>query len=353
MPCPARKERFGTPRHATRTTASVSTSTRRQRLIGYGLAAAAACLWATGAVTAKWMFTALSFQVDPLVLSGARAVTAFLVTLLYLVMFRRAPLRTSPRNLPFLIAFGVLGLAAVHFSYFKTISLTDVATAILLEYLAPILVLLVSVAFLGERFTWALPAGVALSVAGTALMVGAVGGAGLTVTPEGLAWGLASAVFFTVYTVMGKYASPRFSPWTLLVYGLGAASVFWMAVMGGPGRIIGVMATPTGLLAVGYVAVFSTVLPFAAFLKALHYIDATKASVTATLEPAVAGVLAFALLGESLGAVQLIGGLLVLAAIVTVQLPGLIDDRRARRAEASGEPVVLEEQAQDVLPPAG
>ena len=45
------------------------------------------------------------------------------------------------RSLPFLALFGVAGLAMVHFTYFKTISLTDVATAILLEYLAPILVL--------------------------------------------------------------------------------------------------------------------------------------------------------------------------------------------------------------------
>ncbi len=326
-------------------------SQRRQRLLGYGLAAAAACLWATGAVTAKWMFTALSFTVDPLTLSGARAVVAFLVTLAYLALFRRRPLRARLRELPFLAAFGVFGLAAVHFTYFKTISLTNVATAILLEYLAPILVLLVSVTFLGERLTWALPAGVALSVAGTALMVGALGGGGLMVTPAGIAWGLASAFFFALYTVMGKYASPRYSPWTLLVYGLGAASLFWIVVMGGPWRILELLTRPAGLIAVGYVAVFSTVLPFAAFLKALHYIDATKASVTATLEPAVAGVLAFALLGEKLAPVQLVGGVLVLVAILTVQLPSLLDDRRRWPVSASG--ALPADEAKDVLPPAG
>jgi hypothetical protein len=63
-----------------------------------------------------------------------------------------------------LLGIGIAGLAGVHFTYFKAISLTNVATAILLEYLAPVIVLLVSVIFLHHRFTWALPIGVGLSV---------------------------------------------------------------------------------------------------------------------------------------------------------------------------------------------
>jgi drug/metabolite transporter (DMT)-like permease len=315
----------------------------RERALGYGLAASAAVLWATGAVTAKWMFGSLSFTVAPNALSGARAVLAFLATLLYLVVFDRPRLRARPRELPFLGAFGVFGLAMVHFTYFQTISLTNVATAMVLEYLAPILVLIVSVAFLSERFTWALPAGVALSVAGTALMVGAFGGQGLTVSPAGIAWGLASAFFFALYTIMGKYASPRFSPWTLLVYGLGAASVFWLVVLG-PAPLLAILTQPVGFAATAYVAVFSTVLPFSAFLHALHHIDATKASVTATLEPVVAGILAFLLLGEVLAPLQIVGGALVLAAIAVVQTP------LGRAKAPAGIPA---EEPDEGLPPVG
>jgi drug/metabolite transporter (DMT)-like permease len=302
-------------------------------------------LWATGAVTAKWMFSSVDLSVDPVALSGARACLAFAATMAFLIPFGRSHLKIHRRDLWFLCAFGVLGLAMVHFTYFQTIQLTDVATAILLEYLAPILVLIVSVLFLGERLTWALPAGVALSILGCALMVGAIGGKGLAVTPAGLAWGLGSALFFALYTLMGKYASGRFSPWTLLAYGLGAASVFWIVVMGGPARIWAIVSQPIGLLAVLYVAVFSTVLPFGAFLLALHYIDATKASVTATLEPAVAGVLAFVLLGEARTTAQLLGGALVIAAILTVQVPSLLN------AASRIEPAAVEEA--EPLPPVG
>jgi drug/metabolite transporter (DMT)-like permease len=292
-----------------------------EHLRGYLLAAFAAACWATGGLTAKWMFTRLGTSVDPAQLSGARALLAFVVLAGCLAVGNRSALKVRPRDLPFFAAFGVFGLALVHFTYFKTISLTSVATAILLEYLAPVLILLFSVAFLSERFTWALPAAVGMSVAGCALMVGAIGGAGLSVSPAGIGWGLASAVFFALYTVLGKYAAHRFSQWTLLTYGLGAAALFWLVLLG-PSAVLGVLADPGRFGAVLFIALVSTIAPFAAYLTALRHIDATKASITATLEPGIAAVAAFLLLGESLTPLQLAGGALVLGAILVVQLPG-------------------------------
>jgi drug/metabolite transporter (DMT)-like permease len=294
---------------------------------GYLLAMLAAACWATGGLMAKWLFLQTGYQVGASDLSGARAVIAFAMVLAYVVVFKRRDLRIVPRrDLPFLATFGVLGLAMVHFTYFMAIERTNVPTAILLEYLAPILVLVVSVLFLGERFTFALPAGVVLSVTGCALVVGAIGGGGLKVSPSGIAWGLASAVFFAGYTVMGKYATGRFSPWTLLCYGLGAATVFWLVVLGGPASMLRLLADPTRLAVVTTMAFVSTVVPFSAFLHALTYIDATKASITATLEPVLAGiaVLFIPAMYQPMSALQLAGAALVLAAVVVAQGPGLV-----------------------------
>jgi len=200
-----------------------SHSEARERLNGYGLAALAALCWATGGLSATWLFTPLDavtrtwpfpplgIAIDPAILSASRALIAFMMLLAYLLLARRSALRITLRDVPFLAFFGVAGLAMVHFTYFKTISLTSVATAILLEYLAPVIVLIIAVTLLGDRFTWSLPAAVVLSVSGCALVVGAIGGTGLAVSPEGLAWGLASAVFFAGYTLMGRWAAHRYS----------------------------------------------------------------------------------------------------------------------------------------------
>lgn len=301
-------------------------------LRGYLLALLAASCWATGGLTAKWLFSVpsaataswplppLGIVIEPTVLSGGRALSAFLLLVVYLAFRRRDALRVRPRDLPFLAAFGVIGLAGVHFTYFKTISLTNVATAILLEYLAPVLVLAVSVAFLGHRFTWALPVGVALSVTGCAFVVGAIGGEGFAVSPAGIAWGLASAVFFAFYSLQGSIAADRFSPFTTLVYGLGFAALFWLLFLG-PRAVLSIFADPRSAAAVLFMAIFSTVIPFGAFLTALRHIPPTNATITSTVEPVLAGIGAFLLFGESLSALQLFGGLLVVAAIVVVQLP--------------------------------
>lgn len=300
------------------------------RLKGYGLAVLAALCWATGGLTAKWLFTPLTaatgrwpfpplgITIDPLDLSAARALVAAGLIIVWLLVADRPSLRVGARDLPFLAAFGVFGLAAVHFTYFKTLSLTGVATAILLEYLAPVLVLAFSVVFLGERPSWRLPVAVALSVGGCALVAGALGG-GVSLPPSGLAWGLASAFFFALYTLLGKHATGRYGPWTLLSYGLLAAALFWLAYLG-PARVLAVFADTRAALAVLFVAIVSTIVPFGAFLLGLHHIKATEASITSTLEPAVAGIGAFAAFGETLSLAQLVGAALVLGAILLVQL---------------------------------
>jgi drug/metabolite transporter (DMT)-like permease len=183
-----------------------------------------------------------------------------------------------------------------------------------------VIVLLVGVVFLGHRFTWALPAGVGLSVLGCALVVGAVGGQGLVVSPAGIAWGLASAAFFAFYSLMGSAAAGRFSPYTTLVYGLGFAAAFWIAWLG-PGKIAALFADRGTASAVLLMAVVSTIIPFAAFLAALRLIPPTNATVTSTIEPVLAGFGAWVLFGESFSATQLLGGALVIAAIFVVQLP--------------------------------
>jgi drug/metabolite transporter (DMT)-like permease len=302
-------------------------------MVGYSLALLSAACWAVGGLTAKWLFSSpsattaawplppLGIAIEPTVLAAGRATSAFVVLLLLLAIFRRADLRISRRDVPFLAVFGVVGLAMVHFTYFKTISLTNVATAILLEYMAPVIVLMVSVAFMKQRLTWTLPAGVGLSVVGCALVVGIAAGGGLVVSPAGIAWGLSSAVFFAAYSLMGTVAARRFSAYTTLVWGLAFASLFWLTVLG-PRAVLSVFLDPKSAAAVVFMAVVSTVIPFSAFLVALHHIPPTNATVVCTIEPLIAGIGAYALFGESFSATQVLGGVMVVAAIALVQLPG-------------------------------
>ena len=72
-------------------------------------------------------------------------------------------------------------------------------------------------------------------------------------------------------------------------------------------------------LLIAYIVVLGTVVPFIFMITALRHIPATRATVVAMIEPDLAGIVAYAWLGEEISAVQLAGGLLVLAAIVLAQ----------------------------------
>ena len=83
--------------------------------------------------------------------------------------------------------------------------------------------------------------------------------------------------------------------------------------------MLGTFADPPAAGAVIFMSVACTIVAFGAFLTALHFIEPTRATITATLEPVLAGIAAFAVFGERLSLVQLLGGALVLGAIVLVQ----------------------------------
>ena len=268
-----------------------------RRAEGYALVLLAATCWAGGGLIAKWLFTTpgpvsvgwpfppLGIEVDPLVLSAARAVMSTAIAFGYLMSRRRSALAIRGRDLPFLAVFGVLGLAMVHFAYFKTISLTGVATAILLEYLAPVVVLVFSVALLHERLTWSLPAAVALSVGGCALMVGVFGEQGITISREGLYWGLASAVFFALAYLMNH--SGKGLDWTLVDPANNMVAVLANASADAFGRWYPAAAPFLGLLA-GFIS--GSEASSIAMLTGLHLSTAAKIGAAGLLVAAVSGI---------------------------------------------------------------
>jgi drug/metabolite transporter (DMT)-like permease len=88
-----------------------------------------------------------------------------------------------------------------------------------------------------------------------------------------------------------------------------------------------------------YISVVGTILPYGLFFMGVNYIRATRASITATLEPIGAGFIAFFVLGEKMATLQISGGLLVITAIILLQLqqeqdelaPARIRDTRKQR----------------------
>jgi drug/metabolite transporter (DMT)-like permease len=306
-------------------------------LRGYFYIASAAFLWGISATLGRAAFTghllpggALLKTIDPLILSQSRA-TLSLAVLLPVLLVRRGAraLRVPRRDLVRLFLLGILGVAASNYLYYLAIQRTNVATAIILQYTAPVWVLLYTVArgAQGRRPSLRRIAAVGLAVAGCALAVGFVGSGGFRMDAVGVMAALLAAFSFAFYNVGGHSVLARYDRWKVLLWVLVAASTFWIFV-NPPWKII---AAHYGRQQWVFMLVFSllSVLgPFSCYFAGLQHLEPTRAIVASCLEPVFSILIAALVLGELLRPMQTVGIVLVLVAIVLIQLP-----ERAARGE--------------------
>lgn len=306
---------------------------KKASFVGYILAIGAAILWSTGglisnilmtkpsAQTADWVIQPFGETIAPTVLSGARAFSATIILALFLAVAKPSAFRLEKprRDLLFLVPFGALALAGMHFTYFKAIETSNVTTAILLEYLAPVFTLFYGVFVLRHKASWHMPVGVILSILGCAIVVGAFNPGGLYISRSGLIWGLIAAFFFALYSTMGGRGSLRFSPFTMLFYGLLFAAVMWLIVLG-PITIFQAFTHLKMALAIVVIACISTIIPFGAYLHALKYIFPTHATIAAMVEPVAAAICSWFLFKDPLTWSLALGGVIILGAIALIQL---------------------------------
>lgn len=290
---------------------------------GYLNITLAAALWGVAGAAAKYLFA--SKAVPPLLLVQIRMGLSFLVLATILAVVAPHLLRIRRENLKFFAVWGVLGMAAVQFTYLFTISETNVATAIFLQYLAPILTAIFAFAFEGQKLGTRLLACLGLAMGGSFLLIFG-GTARLLVSPLGLASGLASAGFMSFYTIYGARGVGKLSPWTLLCWGLGAGSFFWLLLdlvllgFGRPVPGVALLADSSMWAYIAYIAVLATIVPFGLYLMGLRSVSPTQATITGMLEPVVGGVIAYFALGETLRPVQVAGGCLIVVAVLLLQM---------------------------------
>jgi drug/metabolite transporter (DMT)-like permease len=281
---------------------------------GYALAATGAAMWALNGNLARYL---LDDGVSAVRLSQLRSFGSWLVLLVVLSVTRRDLLRVERHQLPALAFLGIAGLAAVHAAYFVAIDRLQIGVALTIQYLAPLLLLVWLRVAHRRRLARSLWGAVALSAAGCFLVVRGYDVDALD--RLGLAAAFAAAVSFAVYMVGSERAGSEHEPVTTLLYAFGFASIFWAVVAPWwefPFDELGSLRN--ALLAAGVVVV-GTLLPFTCMVAALRHVPAPRAGVVATLEPVLAAVFAWFLHDEALAAVQVGGGMMVLAGVAWVQ----------------------------------
>jgi drug/metabolite transporter (DMT)-like permease len=289
--------------------------------LGYAMVLTAATLWAVNGTVSKII---LEEGVSSLRLSEVRSTGAFAGLVLLLVLVAPASLRVSRRELPLLAVFGVCGLAFVQWFYFVAIHRLAIGVALLIQYLAPLLVALWARFVVHQPVRRRIWLALAFALVGLSFVLEI--GAGTELDGLGVAASLLAAASYALYVLMAEREVGRRDPIALTTYGFLFASLFWAAVQpwwSFPTEVFDDAATGAWGLPVWslmtWMVVLGTIVPFGLLVSALRFIPATRAAITAMVEPVAATVVAWLWLGEALGAPQLAGGALVLAGIVLAQ----------------------------------
>lgn len=275
-----------------------------QRITGIFFIAVSAAAFGTLAIFGRFAY---ADNVDTFTLLFLRFGFSAAFMILALILRKES----VPRGTIFLqlVGMGAIGYAGQAFLYLTAIKYASAGLVALLLYLYPFFVALLSVFFLKEKLTLVKVVALILALIGTALTVGPISGQAL-----GAILAIASALVYSVYIMVGANVMKH-------VGALQSSAVIFASAGALYGSIAAVNGfhfpqTNFGWLIIGGVVVVSTVIPVVAFLAGLERIGPTNAAMLSTLEPAVTVLLAAWFLKEILSPIILLGGAIILVAVV-------------------------------------
>ncbi len=208
-----------------------------------------------------------------------------------------------------LIGMGALGYVGQSFMYLTAINYASAGLVALLLYLYPFFVAILAAIFLHEKVTRIKTAALILALVGTALTVGPVSGQLI-----GALMAISAALIYSIYIIVGTNVMKHVSPvQSSTVIFASAGAVYGLLTLANGAHF---PTSNSGWLAMLGIIIISTIIPVVTFLAGLERIGPTNAAMLSTLEPIVTVLLAAWLFGERLMPIVMLGGGLILVAVV-------------------------------------
>lgn len=226
------------------------------------------------------------------------------------IMFARKTPLPRGRILLGLVLMGAVGYVGQSFAYFTALTMASASLVALLLYLYPAIVTMLSALFFKERLTAAKVGALTLALVGTALTIGPAGSGRVA----GILLAIAAAVIYSVYILVGSRIIPHASAIAASTTVITAAAAVYIGIVAVRGPTF--PQTFSGWADIFAIALVSTVLPIVTFLAGLERVGPTKASTLSTFEPVMSVMLAILILGETISPLQVLGGALILAAVI-------------------------------------
>ncbi|MFD1144265.1 DMT family transporter [Larkinella insperata] len=291
----------------------------KSRWVGFALAIVAATFWGVSGAFAQFLFNQRGINTEWLVTIRLLISGFILLTMAYL---RKGPavwqLWRNNGDVAQILLFGFVGIPAVQYTYFAAIEHSNAATATVLQYVGPVLIV-IYLAFRNRK--WPAPfqyLAVFMATIGTFLLVTHGRFDRLSISGHALFWGLGAAFGLAFYTIQPTRLLNRYDPLIITGWGMllgGFAFSFVHAPWEGSGHwdLYTYLSTAAVIL-------LGTVIAFSFFLQAVRLIGAETASLLSSVEPLSATVLSILWLGVSFESIDWLGGLLILSTVILLTL---------------------------------
>lgn len=251
----------------------------------------------------------------------ARTLFATVFMLAFLLATDRSKLRVSPRDLPIFLGTGPLGMMALNICYNEAITRLSLSFAAVLLCTAPVFVMVFSSVVFHERVTARKVTCMLLAIVGCVLVSGLVEQGGVAVSPAGVAFGVASAIFLALYSMFSRLATDRsYYTYTVVLYSVALTTVCVLPVSsaGAVGSYLVQEGLP-GLLYLSLHGLVTSVLPYVFLTSALQHVDPSMVSILSSgTEPVSAMVFGAVLFAEQPTALMLVGIAVSVAALVVL-----------------------------------
>jgi drug/metabolite transporter (DMT)-like permease len=301
-------------------------------LKGYLLAASAAVLWGFSGVVTKYL---LRRQMRPDELLVFRTLIAAAILLVWLGLKSPQLLKVRRADLLSLILLGVVGLTLNQGFYYLSLTMVSVGCSLLLQYLAPVHLMVYGVLSKTERMTGGKMAAAFTAICGCALMVLGQEGGVARISLAGVMCAIGSGLCFAFYTAYGKQVLRSYDPRTMITYTFLTSAVVWLTVRP-PWKIDWASINLSMWVFFIYLASVATILPFALFSASLRHLEASRTSLTSMLEPVVAASVAWLWLGERMEPAQIAGGAAVVGGVLLLQIESQMRRRESGRVRERG-----------------
>lgn len=262
--------------------------------------------WGFSGTCGQYLFS--QYGVSSLWVTCVRLMSGGVVLTLAALPKHRAGLRgiwRDPKDVAMLVCYGIFGLLMCQYAYMTAISYSNAGTTTVLQTLNLVLIMLLTCLRLRRRPNRVEVIALALALFGTFLLATGGDPTHMVLSPQGLFWGLATAVAVTVYTLMPRRLLARWGREVITGYGMLIGGL--VINLAARSWTIPVELPWQGWLAMGAIVVFGTVLPFPLFMQGIQDVGPVKSSMLAATEPVSATVFSALWLGTSFSGADLIG----------------------------------------------